>query len=114
MKQRVLVMNGQRLLQSEQNGEWNTVNVQKAGDLKPGIYHLYLAKDADKCHKYIGYVLHTDKDYVYQQYDKNVVRHERAAFEVAPNLGTLKSISYEQERAIVVTAVQKRGRGLTR
>jgi cell filamentation protein len=114
MKQRVLVMNGQRLLQSEQNGEWNTVNVQKAGDLKPGIYHLYLAKDADKERKYIGYILHTDKDYVYQQYDKNLVRHERAAFDVVPNHGTLKSISYDQERAIVAVAVQKRGRGLTR
>lgn len=114
MKQRVLVMNGQRLLQSEQNGEWNTVNVQKAGDLKPGIYHLYLAKDADKSRKHIGYILHTDRDYVYQQDDKNVIRHECAAFDIVPSQGTLKSISYEQGRAIVATAVQKLGRGRAR
>ena len=29
MKQRLLVMNGQRLVQSEQGGQWNTDKVEK-------------------------------------------------------------------------------------
>jgi hypothetical protein len=114
MKQRVLIMNGQRVFQAEQNGEWNTINVQKAGDVKPGIYNLHVAKEAEKGRKYVGFILHADGDYVYQQDDKSVVRHVRAAFDTVPANGTLKSISYDQDRALVASATKKLGRGLTR
>ena len=46
--QRLLVMNGQRLLQSEQGGQWNTDKVEKAGTIKPGIYNIHLSAQADK------------------------------------------------------------------
>lgn len=115
MKQRILVMNGQRLLETEQSGQWNVTKVERAGNLEPGLYNLYLADPADKTKQYVGLILHTDRDYVYQQQDEEVVRHSRADFGIAPEIGTLKSISYdEQNRARVVTATVALGRGMTR
>jgi hypothetical protein len=113
MKQRLLIMNGQRVFQAEQNGEWNTLNVQKAGDVKAGIYNLHVAKEAEKGRKYVGFILHADDEYVYQQDGKSVIRHARAAFDTVPSYGTLKSISYEHDRAMVATATHKLGRTLT-
>ena len=37
MKQRLLVMNGQRIVQAEQGGAWTNEKVDKAGALKPGM-----------------------------------------------------------------------------
>ena len=48
MKQRLLVMNGQRIVQAEQEGAWANQKVDKAGALKPGMYNLYMAQQADK------------------------------------------------------------------
>lgn len=105
MKQRILIMNGQRLVQTEQGEEWNTGKVEKAGNVKAGIYNLYLASDADKTKKHIGMILHTDHEYVYQQDGKAVVRHARRDFGIVPEYGTLKSITYdEQGRALTVAA----------
>jgi hypothetical protein len=47
MKQRLLVMNGQKLLQSEHAGQWQVDKVEKAGVIRPGIYNIYLATPAD-------------------------------------------------------------------
>lgn len=48
MKERLLVMNGQRIVQAEKDGAWTNQKVDKAGALKPGIYNLYTAQAADK------------------------------------------------------------------
>lgn len=115
MKQRVLVMNGQRLLETEKKGQWEVTKVERAGNLKPGLYDLYLADPVDKTQKYAGMIIHTDKDYVYQQQGEEVVRHSRSDFDVAPEIGALKSISYnDQNRAQVNTAVVSLSRGMTR
>ncbi|MEO7560214.1 MAG: KfrB domain-containing protein [Nitrosospira sp.] len=105
MKQRILVMNGQRLVQTEQGEEWNTGKVEKAGNLKAGIYNLYRAIDADKKQEYVGMILHTDNAYVYQQKGREVLRHDRQDFTVVPDYGSLKSIAYdEQGRAVTAAA----------
>ncbi len=70
MKQRLLVMNGQKLLQSEQGGQWATTKVEKAGAIKPGIYNIHLAMPADKVKSHDGLVLHLDKEHLYQQVGK--------------------------------------------
>jgi KfrB protein len=114
MKQRILIMNRQRLLQTESEGQWSTTKVEKAGDVKAGIYNLYLAKDADKVKKYVGTIIHVDKDHVYQSTDgRNVIRHERSAFGTVPAYGTTQSISYEEGRALV-TEGAKLSRGMKR
>ena len=47
MKERLLVMNGQRIVQAEKDGAWTNQKVDKAGALKPGIYNLYTAQAAE-------------------------------------------------------------------
>ena len=49
MKERLLVMNGQRIVQAEKDGAWTNQKVDKAGALKPGIYNLYTARVMDGC-----------------------------------------------------------------
>jgi hypothetical protein len=48
MKIRLIVMNGQRIIQREEQGKWHNHRVEKAGALKPGIYNVYLATPAEK------------------------------------------------------------------
>jgi hypothetical protein len=114
MKQRLLVMNGQKLLQSEQGGQWATTKVDKAGALKPGIYNLHLAMPADKAKSHDGFVLHLDKEHLYQQVGKSFIRHALADFGKAPETGSIASISYDGDKALVAAASAKQSRGLKR
>lgn len=115
-KQRVLVMNGQRVLQSEEAGKWKNDNVDKAGCIKPGIYPLYLSKGPDKASSYNGPILHADKQSVYQQVGKQIFKHDRQNFDKLPEVGTEKSISYDQTsgKAQVAAATEKQGRKFSR
>ena len=115
-KQRVLVMNGQRVLQSEEAGKWKNDNVDKAGSIKPGIYPLYLSKGPDKTSTMNGPIIHADKDAVYQQVGKQIFKHDRQNFDKLPEVGTEKSISYDQTsgKAQVAAATEKQGRKFSR
>lgn len=114
MKQRLLVMNGQKLLQSERAGQWQVDKVEKAGAIRPGIYSLSASTPADRTSSYLGVVLHADTEFVYQHVGKNVVRHALAHFEQVPALGASVSIRYEQDQAVVTAAAVKLGRKLSR
>jgi cell filamentation protein len=114
MKQRLLVMNGQKLLQSEQGGQWATTKVDKAGSIKPGIYNIHLAMPADKAKSHDGLVLHLDKEHLYQQVGKVFIRHALEDFGKAPETGSSASISYDGDKAIVAVASVKQSRGLKR
>jgi cell filamentation protein len=113
MKQRLLVMNGQRLVQSEQGGQWNTDKVEKAGIVKPGIYNIHLSSQADKTKAHDGVIVHADKDHVYQQVGKNFVKHDRADFDKVPDIGGNSSIKYEDEKAVVSASTIKLGRKIS-
>lgn len=114
-KQRVLVMNGQRVLQSEEAGQWKNDNVDKAGSIKPGIYPLYLSKGPDKASIYNGPIIHADKQAVYQQVGKQIFKHERQNFDKLPEVGTEKNISYDQTSGKAqIAAVEKQGRKFSR
>jgi len=115
MKQRLLVMNGQRIVQTEQGGAWTNEKVDKAGALKPGIYNLYMAKEADKGQKHDGMIIHSDSRSVYQQIGKNFVMHDRQNFDKVPEIGASKSISYDaQGKAVVAAEAAKLSRGRSR
>jgi 2',3'-cyclic-nucleotide 2'-phosphodiesterase (5'-nucleotidase family) len=115
MKQRLLVMNGQRIVQEEIEGAWANQKVDKAGALKPGIYNIYTADKADKSKRYDGVVVHTDNNNVYQQIDKKFVMHSRQDFDAVPIIGSAKSISYnEQGKAVVSAEAVKLSRGRSR
>lgn len=112
MKERLLVMNGQRIVQAEKDGAWTNQKVDKAGALKPGIYNLYMAQAADKQQTHAGVIVHADATHVYQQIGKHYVRHARADFDKVPEIGSAKRISYNaQGQAAVAAEAPKLTRG---
>lgn len=115
MKQRLLVMNGQRIVQSEQGGAWTNQKVDKAGELKPGIYNLYTSQPADKSQRHEGVIVHADSNSVFQQVGKQFVMHSRSDFDKVPDIGSAKSISYDaQGKANVSAEAVKLSRGRSR
>ena len=114
MKQRVLVMNGQRLVQNENAGQWETDKVDKAGAIKPGIYNIHLATDADQAKAYEGVIIHADKTAVYQQVGKSFVKHDRELFDKVPAIGSVSRLEYQDNKAIVAATSVKQGRRLSR
>ena len=114
MKQRLLVMNGQKIVQHEQEGCWQNDKVEKAGLLKPGIYNLYLASQADKTRTHDGVILNVDRDSVFQQVGKSVVKHDRVDFVKEPSIGSHSSITYDQGNAVVSAASHALSRGVSR
>lgn len=81
MKRRVIVMNGQKIVEAEIDGKWVIEKVSKAKDIKPGIYKLYLAIDADKDQLFAGVIVHTDNNSVYQKTNQGLVKYDRADFD---------------------------------
>jgi hypothetical protein len=114
MKQRLLVMNGQRLVQSELEGQWATNKVEKAGLIKPGIYNIHLAMAADKAKSYAGVILHADKEHVYQQTGKALIKHALTDFAEVPEVGSNFSIRYDNDKAVIAHSSVKHGRGISR
>lgn len=114
MKQRVLVMNGQRLVQIEKEGQWATDKVEKAGPVKPGIYNIHLALQADKAKTHEGMIVHQDRTHVYQQTGKSFVKHTLSDFDIVPEIGSNSSIKYVQGVAKTSqAAAMKLGRGIS-
>jgi hypothetical protein len=110
MKQRLLVMNGQRLVQFEREGQWSTEKVEKAAGVKPGIYNIYLAVEADKAKLHEGIIVHIDQSHVYQQTGKSFVRHLLADFSKVPDVGINAKVNYTA--GVAETAQLASGRGL--
>jgi len=102
MKQRLLVMNGQRIVQTEKEGAWANQKVDKAGALKPGMYNLYMAQQVEKKHVHVGVIVYADNDRVYQKIGKNFVMHARKDFDKVPEIGSAKSIGYSAQGKAVV------------
>jgi len=115
MKRRVLVMNGQRIVQSDSGEGWNSEKVEKAGNLKAGIYNIYTASPADKKQASSGVIVHADKDSVYQQCGKKIVMHSRNDFDIVPGIGSTKSIEYNANgRAVTSDSSLKQVRSRSR
>lgn len=114
MKQRLLVMNGQRLVQVEKEGQWATDKVEKAGPVKPGIYNIHLAIQADKTKTHEGTIVHQDRTHVYQQIGKSFVKHALSDFDKVPGIGSNSSIKYAHGAAQTSqSASLKLGRGIS-
>ena len=98
MKQRLLVMNGQKLVQNEVDEKWKTVKVTKAPDLKAGIYNIYLAKEAETAnHSYEGLIVHIDKDFFYQKSGSEFIKHPSKYFLKLPEVGKNITVQYDNE-----------------
>lgn len=107
-KQRVVVMNKTYLLETEQNGKWQTVSVTPAPKgMKPGVYLLYTAKEAAEGQEYDGQIVHKDKNHVFQKTASGTVKHPAKAFVQLPELGATVSIKRQGDKVVVA---ESRGR----
>jgi hypothetical protein len=113
MKQRLLVMNGQLLVQSEHAGQWRTDKVEKAASVKPGIYAIYLATAADKRKAHDGPIIHIDSASVYQQVGKNFILHDRADFLKLPEPGAHLTLNYDAGKCLASPSTIKSGRKIS-
>jgi KfrB protein len=96
MKLRLIVMNGQRIVEAEDDGVWKCQEVGKAGKLKPGIYNLYLSQQPDKSKLYDGIIVHSTDIYIYQKVGEIFIIHSRSDFyDTPPEIGTKKGIIYD-------------------
>ena len=105
MKQRLLVMNGQKILQNFNENEWKTTGLIKKAEegIKPGIYNIYLAKKAETENKaYEGLILFIDKQegVVYQQVRKDFIAHKLESFSSPPPIGKNVSIQYDNHEKL--------------
>ena len=113
MKQRILVMNGQRLIQTYHNNQaWKTDKVERALGLKPGIYNIYLAKVVEDNNKqtqneFNGAIIHISNTAVIQQIGKDFIMHDRKKFTKAPIIGNNVAIKYTKDKNISVNKPHK-------
>lgn len=107
MKQRILVMNGQRLIESQVDGKWKTIKVTKAESLKGGVYNIFMAKDADKNARTEGILVHATNTEFYIKTPYGFVKHEHIEDIKLPQIGTQVSVFYENEKLFIQKEVIK-------
>jgi hypothetical protein len=108
MKIRLIVMNGQRIIQREEEGKWQNQKVEKAGALKPGIYNVYLATPAEKHKTYEGVIVHAEDGAVYQQVGKGFVMHARDDLDTVPVIGGAYRIEHGANKATIAAVSARR------
>ena len=105
-KLRMIVMNGQKILQTQNNNEWETIGTIKKVDegIKPGVYNIYLAKTPVDKKQYEGQIIYVDKDNAifYQQVNKNYIVHELSAVDGKPVAGKDVAITYDGEKDTLI------------
>ncbi len=104
-KQRIIVMNGQKILQTQNNNEWETTGAIKKAEegIKPGIYNIYLSKEPSDNNQYEGKILLIDKDkgVFYQQIKKDFIVHQLNAIDTKPVAGKDVMVEYDREKAVL-------------
>ena len=105
-KLRMIVMNGQKILQTQNNNEWETIGTIKKVDegIKPGVYNIYLAKAPIDKNLYEGKIIHVDKDNAifFQQVNKDFIVHQLNAVDGKPVAGKDVAITYDGEKATLI------------
>lgn len=113
MKIRILVMNGQRLIQFEHGTEWTTERVEAANGVKPGIYNIHSAVMVDKAKSHDGPVIFADKEHIYQKVGSSLVKHRIEDFEKLPEIGDNTIVKYDDAKAIAAKSSIKHGRRIS-
>ena len=102
-KRRIIVMNGQKILQTQNNNEWETIGTIKKVEegIKPGVYNIYLAKTPSDKNQYEGQIIHIDKENAifYQQVNKDFIVHQLSAVDGKPIAGKFMAIQYDGDKA---------------
>lgn len=102
---KIVVLNGSRQVDQVIRGDWMTLKVLPENGLPRGVFQLSdankpdLAKDG-KPKDYEGQLLHVDSKAVFQLCDRQIIKHDRAAFQSLETndrpltVGRLYGISY--------------------
>ncbi|CAE6519167.1 Cell filamentation protein [Nitrosomonas nitrosa] len=102
-KLRIVVMNGQKIIQALVNNEWETTGTIKKVEegIKPGIYNIYLAKPPGDKKRYEGKIVYIDKENAvfYQQTGKDFIVYRLNAVDGKPVAGKDMIIEYDGEKA---------------
>ena len=102
-KLRMIVMNGQKILQTQINNHWETIGTIKKVDegIKPGVYNIYLATAPVDKNQYQGQIIYIDKEnsVFYQQVKKDFIVHQLKAVDGKPVAGKDVVIAYDGEKA---------------
>ncbi|MBX3631148.1 MAG: conjugal transfer protein TraO [Nitrosomonas sp.] len=103
-KLRIVVMNGQKIIQAMVGNEWETTGTIKKAEegIKPGIYNIYLAKTPEDKKQYEGKILYIDKEneVFYQQIGKEFIVHRLNAINGKPAAGKDVAIEYDGQKRI--------------
>lgn len=102
-KQRIIVMNGQKILQTQNNNEWETTGAIKKAEegIRPGVYNIYLVKEPSDKNQYEGTILLIDKDngVFYQQVKKDFIVHQLNSVDGKPVAGKDVVVRYDGKKA---------------
>ena len=102
-KLRMIVMNGQRIIQTLVNNEWETTGTIKKAEegIKPGIYNIYLAQKPENKKQYEGKILYIDKEneVLYQQTGKDFIVHQLNVINGKLVAGKDVIVGYDGEKA---------------
>lgn len=104
-KQRIIVMNGRKILQTQINNEWETTGTIKKAEegIRPGVYNIYLAKEPSDKNEYEGKILLVDKDngVFYQQVNKDFIVHQLSTVDGKAVAGMDVVVRYEGEKVVL-------------
>ena len=107
-KLRIVVMNGQKIIQALVNNEWETTGTIKKVEegIKPGIYNIYLAQKPEDKKQYEGKILYVDKEneVFYQQTGKDFIVHQINVINGKPVAGKDVVIEYHGKKAHMTQA----------
>jgi len=105
-KLRIVVMNGQKIIQALVNNEWETTGTIKKAEegIKPGIYNIYLAKTPEDKKQYEGKILYVDKEneVFYQQTGKDFIVHQINVVNGKPVAGNDVVVEYDGQKAHLI------------
>ena len=105
-KLRIVVMNGQKIIQALVNNEWETTGTIKKVEegIKPGIYNIYLAQKPEDKKQYEGKILYVDKEneVFYQQTGKDFIVHQINAINGKPVAGNDVVVEYDGQKAHLI------------
>jgi hypothetical protein len=105
-KLRIVVMNGQKIIQALVNNEWETTGTIKKAEegIKPGIYNIYLAQKPEDKKQYEGKILYVDKEneVFYQQTGKDFIVHQLNAINGKPVAGNDVVVEYDGQKAHLI------------
>lgn len=97
MKQRILVLNGQRLIERWEDEEWKTTKVAKAEELKGGVYNIFTARDGNKNQVTQGILVHATKDEIFLKGNYGFMKFDITEDTKIPAIGSHVNLSYDQD-----------------